>query len=76
MADPARELESKVLRLPSKARARLAELLIASLDAESDPEAERLWLEEAERRLAALESGGIEAVSAGQVFEDARRRLR
>ena len=59
MADPARELESKALKLPAKERARLAERLISSLDQETDPDAEKLWLQEAESRLDELESGRV-----------------
>lgn len=76
MADAARELESKALNLPPKQRARLAERLISSLDQESDPGAQEFWLQEAERRLDELESGGVSGVSADQVFEKARSTLR
>lgn len=76
MADPARELEFKALKLPRKERARLAERLIASLDQDSDPDAEKLWLEEAERRLDELESGKAVGIPAAEVLEKARSTLR
>ncbi len=76
MADPARELESRALRLPAKERARLAERLIASLDQATDPDAQQLWLEEAERRLDELESGSVSSVPADETFEKARSTLR
>lgn len=76
MADPARELESKALKLPAKERARLAERLISSLDPQTDADTESLWLQEAERRLDELESGSISGVSADRVFEKARSTLR
>jgi putative addiction module component (TIGR02574 family) len=76
MADRAREFESKALKLPPKERARLAERLISSLDQETDPDAQRLWLQEAERRLDELESGNVSGVPADQVFEKARSTLR
>ena len=76
MADPARDLESKALNLPSKDRARLAERLLASLEGTADPEAEALWLAEAERRLDELESGGVVGVPAGEVFRKSRWTLR
>ena len=76
MADPARELESKALKLPAKERARLAERLISSLDQETDPGVQEFWLQEAERRLDELESGGVSGVPADQVFEKARSTLR
>jgi len=76
MADPARELESKALKLPPKERARLAERLIPSLDQETDPGAQELWLREAERRLDELESGDVSGVPADRVVEKARSTLR
>ncbi len=56
MVEPAREPDNTLLGLPPKERARLAERLISSFDQESDFDAEKLWLEEAERRLDELES--------------------
>jgi putative addiction module component (TIGR02574 family) len=76
MADTAKDLESEVLQLPATARARLAERLLASLDAETDPQNEQLWLAEAERRLDELESGSAKGISADQVIADARSKLR
>lgn len=76
MADPAHELESKALRLPRRERARLAERLISSLEHESDPDAEKLWLEEAERRLDELETGKTAGIPAAEVFDKARSTLR
>jgi 3-isopropylmalate/(R)-2-methylmalate dehydratase large subunit len=46
--DPARKIESKAPQLPPKERVRLAERLFSSLDQESDPDAEQVWLVEAE----------------------------
>ncbi len=76
MTDPACELESKVLKLPAKERARLAERLISSLEQITDLDAEGLWLEEGERRLDELESRRVSGVPAERVFEKARSTLR
>lgn len=76
MGNPARQLESKALKLPARERARLAERLISSLDAQTDPDAEKLWVEEAERRLAELRSGTAKSRSADSVFRKARSTLR
>jgi putative addiction module component (TIGR02574 family) len=76
MADAARDLESKLLGLPPKERARLAERLLASLEGVREPDAEALWVEEGERRLAALESGTTSAVPAAEVFRKSRSQLR
>ena len=76
MAGTRKDLESEVLQLPVAARARLAERLLASLDADSDPGNEDLWLAEAERRLGELESGHARGVPAEEVLADVRSRLR
>ncbi|CAN5472665.1 hypothetical protein BH24GEM3_BH24GEM3_10050 [soil metagenome] len=68
------ELEAEALKLPSHERARLAEVLIASLDAED--EITQAWADEAERRYEELRTGAVEAVSAEEVFARIRSRLR
>ena len=68
------EVEAEALKLPSHERARLAEVLIASLDEED--EVSRAWAEEAERRYEELRSGGVTAVPADEVFARIRARPR
>lgn len=70
-----KELETEALRLNPAARARLAKTLLNSLDALSDAEVERLWVEEAERRNDQIERGVVEARRAEDVIRDARARL-
>ena len=70
-----KELETEVLRLSPNARARLAKKLLNSLDALSEADVERLWVEEAERRNAQIERGVVEARRAKNVIRDARARL-
>jgi hypothetical protein len=43
-----------------------------SLDAEEDPNAERLWIEEAERRYREYKEGRVKAKPAEAVFKEAR----
>jgi putative addiction module component (TIGR02574 family) len=76
MADPARELESKALKLSRRARARLAQRLISSLDHRADTDTEELWLEEAARRLGELKSGKVAGIPAEKVIKKARAALR
>jgi putative addiction module component (TIGR02574 family) len=76
MANPARGLESKALRLSRRDRARLAQRLLLSLDRETDAGAEQLWLEEAERRLGQLKSGKVVGIPAEKVIKKARSTLR
>ena len=49
-------------------RARLAQRLIPSLDRGADTDVERLWLVEAERRLAEFKSGKAAAIPAERVI--------
>ena len=50
--------------------------LLASLEDLSEEETERLWAEEAERRLQGYRAGRARAVSADEVFEKANKLLR
>jgi putative addiction module component (TIGR02574 family) len=76
MTKPAREVESKALRLSRKERARLAQRLISSLDQEVDADVEKLWLREADRRLGELKSGKVSGIPAEKVIRKARSMLR
>ena len=67
------ELEAEVLKLPSRERARLAEVLIASLDEED--EIAQAWANEAERRYEELRSGTTKSIPAEEVFARIRSRL-
>jgi putative addiction module component (TIGR02574 family) len=76
MASPARQVESKAMKLSPRERARLAERLISSLDDEVDADAEAAWIREGERRLDELRSGKVKGRSAAAVFRRARDTLR
>ena len=69
------ELENEALKLESYQRAMLAERLLNSLEALSPPEIERLWAEEALRRLEEVEQGTTKPRPAEEVFRDVRSRL-
>ena len=62
--------------LPARSRARLARRLILSLDETAEPEAEREWILEIERRSAELKSGKVKGIPAGKVIRNARSALR
>jgi len=70
------EIEAEALKLDPKARARLAEKLLESLETLSDQENERLWAEEAERRDADWDSAPGTAVPAADVLRNARAKLK
>ena len=69
------ELKAEALRLAPEERAELASELLVSLDDLSESETEGLWLEEAERRDAALDNRSAKAIPADEVFSSARARL-
>jgi len=70
------ELKREALSLDPGDRATLAHELLVSLDELSEPEVERLWLEEAERRRLEIESGRVATVPADEVFAKVRAALR
>jgi putative addiction module component (TIGR02574 family) len=66
------ELKREALRLDPSGRASLARDLLSSLDALSEAEVERLWLEEAERRRQEIDSGEVATIPMDEVFAKAR----
>jgi putative addiction module component (TIGR02574 family) len=68
------QLESEALKLPTGQRARLAQVLITSLD--EDTEIERAWEDEAERRYQRYQAGEMEAVPADEALAEVRSELR
>jgi len=69
------ELKAEMLRLNPEQRAELASELLVSLDELSESEVDRMWVEEAVRRDAALDNGTANAIPADEVFSSARARL-
>jgi len=76
MASKLKEIEEYALRLSSRERAQLAEHLIHSLDKVEDPEAEKLWVQEAERRYREYKEGKVKGIPAELVFKEARSKLK
>jgi plasmid stabilization system protein ParE len=70
------ELQAEVLKLDPKARARLAERLLESLEALSDREIAQQWADEAERRDADLAAHPEAGRPASEVLRGARARLK
>ena len=75
MSDPA-EVFKSALSLDVHDRAALAQGLLASLEELSEEEAERLWAEEAQRRLEEYRAGRAKAVRAEQVMKKAESLFR
>jgi len=71
-----RQLEHELLNLDLNTRAQLAEKLILSIDAPSETENLKLWVDEAERRLADLRAGKAREYPADEVIQSVRTALR
>ena len=69
------DLETEALKLDLAERAILAERLFLSLDAPAEEENLRLWVAEAERRLAELRAGTADEIPAEEVMRRARAAI-
>ena len=69
------ELSAASMQLEIEDRAVLAGKLLLSLDEPSPVEVERLWLDEAERRLEAYRAGRVQGIPADEVFRRAISEL-
>ena len=70
------ELAKRIRALPARERVELVRTLIDDLDPGKDPDVEKLWLEEAERRYAQYLRGEVEAIPGDEVMAEARKRLK
>jgi putative addiction module component (TIGR02574 family) len=69
------ELSAASMQLEIEDRAVLAGKLLLSLDEPTSIEIERLWLDEAERRLEAYRAGRVQGIAADEVFQRAITEL-
>lgn len=69
------ELSEASLQLGIEDRAVLAGKLLLSLDEPTPSEVERLWLDEAERRLGEFRAGRVQSIPADDVFRRAVSEL-
>jgi len=77
MTDPMDRLEGEALRLSAADRARLARLLLESLDeAEDQEQVAAAWETEVARRVAEYRSGDVATIPATEVFREAKSRVR
>ena len=76
MTSPVEDLVQRARALSLQDRARLAEELLASLDEESDSEAEAAWEQEIGRRVEDIKAGRAMLIPAEQVFAETARIYR
>ncbi len=72
MATTTEQLVEQAMTLPSESRARLADLLVESLEGDDLGRIEQLWITEAKRRRDEVRVGTVETVPG----EEARRQVR
>jgi hypothetical protein len=70
-----KEIEAEIKKLDLKDRSALAKLIVESLDELTASEVEKLWAEEAERRLDEMEQGQVTELSAVDVIRRARDHI-
>jgi len=64
----------EALSLPADIRLSLVEKLLTSLNLPIDSEIDRLWAEEAERRVSQIEAGEVKMVPGEEVFSKIRAK--
>jgi putative addiction module component (TIGR02574 family) len=69
------KIESEALNLDMHSRASLVGKLLLSLDEPTVSEVERLWLDEAERRLDEYRAGKVQGIPGSEVFKRAIAEL-
>ncbi len=74
MSDLARKFMEEALLLPLEDRAELVEQLLQSLNIPTQEEIDRLWIEEAEKRVREYEEGKIKSLDGEQVLREIRNK--
>ena len=62
------------LDLPSDARIGLVDRILASLNLPTRPDIDKMWAEEAERRIAQIDRGEVQLIPGEEVFAKIRRK--
>jgi len=76
MATTVEQLVEQAMTLPSESRARLADLLVESLDGDDLGRIDRLWITEAKRRRDEVRAGKVETVPGEEALRQVRDSVR
>lgn len=76
MARAVSEIATEIRALEPNDQEHLSRALLEELDGPADPDVDRAWLEEAQRRSHELDSGAVEAIPANEVIAKARADLK
>jgi cell division GTPase FtsZ len=75
MARAVPDIYNDIQSLSESEKKDLLQALVAELDAPADPEVEKAWLKEAQRRYQELVDGTVQGIPGTVVFERLRARL-
>jgi Putative addiction module component len=70
------QLAEQAMNLPGESRARLADLLVESLDTDELGRIEQLWLNEAKRRRDEVRSGSVKTIPGPEALRKVRDTLK
>jgi hypothetical protein len=76
MNERVKRLTDEIRNLPPEDQAELLDELLVLTHREPDPEIEKAWAAEIEKRISAVERGEVELFDADEVLTEARERLR
>lgn len=68
------KVSDEVLALPTDVRIMLVDRILASLNLPAQPDIDRMWAEEAERRAGELDRNQVPFVPGEEVFDRIRRK--
>ena len=74
MPSVANRVFDEALSLPAEARVSLVEKLLTSLNLPTQPDIDRLWAEETERRIAQIDKRELKLVPGKKVFSNIRKK--
>ena len=76
MSTSVEQLAEQAMRLPVESRARLADLLVESLDTDELGRIEQLWIAEAKRRRDEVRSGKVKTIPGPEALRKVRDTLK
>ena len=76
MSTTVEQLAEQAMNLPAESRAKLADLLVESLDADELGRIEQLWVAEAKRRRDEVRSGKVKSIPGAEGLRKVRDTLK
>jgi len=76
MGTTVEQLAKQAMSLPTESRARLADLLVESLDAEELGRIDQLWIAEAKRRRDEVRAGRVKTIPGEKALRKVRNALK